>query len=69
MLFSLQSTDPDHYSAVKFYANPQLGKDPLLFGINQVNSIAAFIVTTTEDYMEFSIEGEVRGITFEDRLP
>ena len=67
MLFYLQSTDPDHYSTVKFYANPPLGKDPLLFRINQVNTIAAFMVTTTEDYIEFNVGGEVKRITFEDR--
>ena len=42
------------------------GKDPLLFRINQVNTIAAFMVTTTEDYVEFNIGGEVKSITFED---
>ena len=56
MLFYLQSTDPDHYSTVKFYANPPLGKDPLLFRINQVSTIDAFMVTTRDDYMEFNVE-------------
>ena len=52
MLFYLQSTNPENYGTVKFYANPPLGKDPLLFRINQVNTIAAFMVTTVEDYIE-----------------
>ena len=67
MLFYLQSTDPDNYGTVKFYANPPLGKDPLLFRINQVNTIAAFMVTTVEDYIEFNIGGELKRVYFEDR--
>lgn len=67
MLFYLQSTDPENYNTVKFYANPPLGKDPLLFRINQVNTIAAFMVTTVDDYIEFAFEDQTRRVTFEDR--
>ena len=67
MLFYLQSNDPDNYGTVKFYANPPLGKDPLLFRINQVNTIASFMVTTSEDYIEFNIGGAVKRVCFEDR--
>ena len=67
MLFYLQSSDPDNYGTVKFYANPPLGKDPLLFRINQVNTIAAFMVTTVEDYIEFDIGGTTKKVYFEDR--
>ena len=67
MLFYLQSTNPENYGTVKFYANPPLGKDPLLFRINQVNTIAAFMVTTVEDYIEFNIGGELKRVYFEDR--
>lgn len=67
MLFYLQSSDPDNYGTVKFYANPPLGKDPLLFRINQVNTIAAFMVTTVEDYIEFDIGGATKKVYFEDR--
>ena len=62
MLFYLQSTNPENYGTVKFYANPPLGKDPLLFRINQVNTIAAFMVTTVEDYIEFNIGGELKRV-------
>ena len=67
MLFYLQSSDPDNYGTVKFYANPPLGKDPLLFRINQVNTVAAFLVTTSEDYIEFNIGGASKKVFFEDR--
>ena len=67
MLFYLQSSDPDNYGTVKFHANPPLGKDPLLFRINQVNTVAAFLVTTSEDYIEFNIGGVAKKVFFEDR--
>ena len=76
MLFYLQSTDTDNYGTVKFYANPPLGKDPLLFRINQVNTVAAFMITTSEDYIEFEIGGatpegqpatQTKKVYFEDR--
>ena len=67
MLFYLQSSDPDNYGTVKFHANPPLGKDPLLFRINQVNTVAAFLVTTSEDYIEFNIGGAIKKVFFEDR--
>ena len=55
MLFYLQSTDPENYNTVKFSANPALGREPLLFRINQVNTFSSFLVTTSTDYIELTI--------------
>ena len=67
MLFYLQSTDPNDYSTVKFYANPPLGKGPLRFRINQLNTIASFMVTTHDDYVTFNIDGEIVKVYFKDK--
>ena len=55
MIFYLKSTDPNDYGTIKFSANPPLGKEPLLFRINQINTVSAFLVTTKDDYIELTI--------------
>ena len=54
MIFHLKSTDANNYGTIKFSANPPLGKEPLLFRINQINTVSAFLVTTKDDYLEIT---------------
>ena len=67
MLFHLKSTNPDDYGTVKFSANPPLGKEPLLFRINQINTFSSFLVTTRDDYIEISREGKALKYHFADK--
>ena len=67
MLFYLQSTDPENYNTVKFSANPSLGSEPLLFRINQINTISSFLVTTHTDYIEMTIGSKTTKYYFPDK--
>ena len=58
MIFHLKSTDANNYGTIKFSANPPLGKEPLLFRINQINTVSAFLVTTKDDYLEITKGGQ-----------
>ena len=57
MLFYIQSTDPSNYGTVKFSTNSLAGSKDLQYRINQLTTIASFLITTHDDYITFEIEG------------
>ena len=67
MLFYIQSTDPSNYGTVKFSTNSLAGTKDLQYRINQLTTIASFLITTHDDYITFEIGGEQITFNFEDR--
>ena len=53
MLFYIRSNNPSCYHTVKFSTNTFQGSEPLEFRINQLSTIASFLITTTDDYITF----------------
>jgi hypothetical protein len=67
MLFYLSSNDSDDYSTIKFSANPPLGANKLKFRINQLSTIASFMITTEDDYIRFKIDNVQNEIHFKNK--
>ena len=67
MLFYIQSTDSSCYQTIKFSTNTFNGNDKLEFRINQLSTIATFLITTIDDYIIFEIDGRSHTYYFQER--
>lgn len=67
MLFYIRSNDPSNYGTVKFSTNTFQGNEPLEFRINQLSTVASFLITTTDDHITFRVGGEDLIFHFEER--
>ena len=67
MIFYISSTDPNNYNTVKFSTNALTGNDKLEFRINQLTTIAAFLITTHDDYIVFETNSSYFTFHFHDR--
>ena len=67
MLFYLQSTNPDEYEKIKFSTSASFGKSKLSFRVLQASTIANFLITTNDDYIEFDIDGEHKKIMLDNK--
>ncbi len=67
MLFFIRSNNPSSYNTVKFSTNTFQGNEPLEFRINQLSTIASFLITTTDDYITFRVGGENITFHFDER--
>ncbi len=67
MLFYLKSTDPRSYGVIKFHTDSPIGFKSLLFRIDQLSTIATFLITTDTDFITFTVNSEDITIFFENR--
>lgn len=67
MLFYLQSTDPNDYGTLKLQTNLGLQNEPLAFRVLDFSTIASFVITDTNDFITFEIDGISTEIHFKAR--
>ena len=66
MFYYIQSTDPKSYGTVKFSSTVFTGNDIYKFRINQLSTVATFLITTEEDYITFIINNEPVTVFFKN---
>ena len=67
MLYYLHSSDPSSYSTIKVSTASLLGYETLKFRIKQLSTVAAFLVTTEDDFMTFNINNAPVTVHFKNK--
>ena len=58
MIYSLSSSDPNHYETINVNINIPWKCEQVKYYVSNVNTMSNFLLTTEEDYLIIVIDGE-----------
>ena len=64
MIYSLSSSDPNHYETINVNINIPWKCEQVKYYVSNVNTMSNFLLTTEEDYLIIVIDGEEYRFTF-----
>ena len=67
MIYSLSSSDPNHYETIDVNINIPWKCEQVKYYVSNVNTMSNFLLTTEEDYLIIVIDGEEYRFTFSNK--
>ena len=67
MLYSLSSSNPEHYETIEVNINIPWKCEQVKYYVSNINTVSNFLLTTEEDFLLLVMEGEEYRITFINR--
>ena len=64
MLYSLSSSNPEHYETIEVNINIPWKCEQVKYYVSNINTVSNFLLTTEEDFLLLLMEGEEYRITF-----